>query len=140
MNRFVLGLGSNINPRSNIRLAIDALSRHFTIGAASRLVQTKPLGYTRQSDFLNGALLLTSDRDRADVEALLRAVEHDLGRRRTANRNAPRTIDLDMVVWNNQLVDDDYYDRKFLRTAVREVLPGFYPHRCALPARHTSTP
>jgi len=54
----------------------------------------------------------------------LREIESGLGRVRTANKNGPRTIDLDILVWNGEVVDADVYERGFLRDSIIELLPG----------------
>ncbi len=59
------------------------------------------------------------------MKTRLREIESGLGRVRTGNKNGPRTIDLDILVWNGEVVDDDVYEREFLKTSIRELLPGF---------------
>jgi 2-amino-4-hydroxy-6-hydroxymethyldihydropteridine diphosphokinase len=60
--------------------------------------------------------------DRDAFAAYLRLMEDRLGRVRTANKFGPRTIDLDIVVWNGEIVNADYSERDFVRDAVRELL------------------
>ena len=62
--------------------------------------------------------------DRHAVKAVLRGIENELGRIRTANKDGPRTIDLDVVVWNGGIVDDDVFQRDFLKQAVLELMPS----------------
>ena len=47
-----------------------------------------------------------------------------MGRVKSANKFGPRVIDLDIVVWNGEVTDEDYYSREFLRDAVEEVIEG----------------
>ncbi|MCI8553792.1 MAG: 2-amino-4-hydroxy-6-hydroxymethyldihydropteridine diphosphokinase [Clostridiales bacterium] len=100
MNRAVVALGANLGDRlQSLREAVAALDAlpDTRVEACSRLYETDPVGYMDQPDFLNAAALL---RTRLSPEALLGAllgVEAALGRRRSF-ANAPRTIDLDLLL------------------------------------------
>ena len=123
MNRAVIGLGSNIEPQVNVPKARKRIAERHVILAESPLVETSPVGYADQPDFTNGALLLETRADRERLKADLKAIEVTLGRRPGMNRYGPRTIDLDIVVWNGQVIDPDLYTRDYLRHAVLAVLP-----------------
>ena len=60
---------------------------------------------------------------RKELNQWLKGVENELGRVRTANKYGPRTIDLDIVIWDGKIVNQDLIERDFLKTAVSEVLP-----------------
>ena len=124
MNRVVIGLGSNIDPDRNIPKAVELLSQKFTVLKTSKFKSTKPVGFLDQSDFMNGAVLLTTDLERDQLKKELRKIETALGRKRRGSKFGPRPIDLDIVIWNGEIADNDFYERDFIRTAVREVLPG----------------
>lgn len=126
MNKVVIGAGSNINPRENIKLAKEKLSGHTKLINTSKFVKTEPIGYKDQNDFYNGAFLVNTEMRYKDLRELLKDIEKDLGRKRTGNINGPRTIDLDILIWNDRVVDQDVYDREFLQEAIRELMPGFY--------------
>ena len=121
MNTVIVGIGSNIDPDHHIDLAIRKLAEISRVVKVSSLRVTSPLGYTEQPDFVNGAALIESDQDSETFTRTLKGIEQELGRVKTANKNGPRTIDLDIVVWNGRVVDDDYYKRDFLREIAREV-------------------
>jgi 2-amino-4-hydroxy-6-hydroxymethyldihydropteridine diphosphokinase len=53
----------------------------------------------------------------------LKELESKLGRVNTDNRYGPRTIDLDILVWNGEVVDEEVYEREFLRKSIKELLP-----------------
>ena len=55
----------------------------------------------------------------------LKKIEVDMGRIKTSNKQGPREIDLDIIIWNNRVVDNDVYERKFLQNSILELLPGF---------------
>lgn len=124
-NRAVLGLGSNIDPEENTRKAIELIRAEFSLIKTSSFVRTEPVGFKEQAPFLNGALLIETELDAASLKARLREIEAELGRVRAENKNGPRTIDLDILVWNGAVVDDDVYEREFLKSSIIEILPGF---------------
>ena len=127
MSRAVIALGSNIRPQDNVPKAILRIGQTHRIMKKSRFTETPAIGSTPQPDFVNGALLIETAMDRDALKDWLRKVEAELGRVRSEDRNAPRTIDLDIVVWDGQIVDDDVYGRDFLRRAVEEVCPDLNP-------------
>jgi 2-amino-4-hydroxy-6-hydroxymethyldihydropteridine diphosphokinase len=51
-------------------------------------------------------------------------LESELGRVKTDNKHGPRSIDLDILVWNGEIVDGEVYEREFLRRSIEELLPG----------------
>jgi 2-amino-4-hydroxy-6-hydroxymethyldihydropteridine diphosphokinase len=61
---------------------------------------------------------------REELKSWLRELERELGRIRKSDRYDPRTIDLDIVVWGGEIMDEDVYEREFLRAAILEVCPG----------------
>ena len=98
-----VGLGSNLGDReATIRAALAALPGVF---AVSELRETDPVGVTEQPAFLNGAVALETELSpREHLESLL-AVERELGRERR-ERWGPRTIDLDLLLYGTETVDE----------------------------------
>jgi 2-amino-4-hydroxy-6-hydroxymethyldihydropteridine diphosphokinase len=122
MNTCVVGVGSNIQPEENIREALRILEEEQTLLSVSAMVETEPIGVTDQPAFINGAVKISTSMAQEEFSAYLKSVEDRLKRDRTKPRFGPRTIDLDVVVWNGKVVDRDYYTRQFLKNAVDEVL------------------
>lgn len=123
MNRVVIGVGSNIDPDKNIPAARERIAREHKVFAESQFVETEPVGFEDQPNFVNGAVLIGTQMERDELNDWLHEVERELGRVRGENRFGPRTIDLDVVVWNGEIVDGNVYDRPFLRQAVLELRP-----------------
>jgi 2-amino-4-hydroxy-6-hydroxymethyldihydropteridine diphosphokinase len=123
INRAVIGVGSNIEPEVHVPRARERIAERHRIVAESPLVETSPVGYVHQPDFTNGALLLETRVDRQRLRADLKAIEALLGRQHGEDRYGPRTIDLDIVVWNGEVIDQDLYTRAYLREAVLAVWP-----------------
>ncbi|HKB59640.1 MAG TPA: 2-amino-4-hydroxy-6-hydroxymethyldihydropteridine diphosphokinase [Gallionellaceae bacterium] len=103
MQTAFIGLGSNLKePRAQVLHAIEALGRmpHTRLLARSSLWRSAPVGYLDQPDFINAVVKLeTGLAPRALLDALL-ALEHDNGRTREF-RNAPRTLDLDLLLYGD---------------------------------------
>ena len=123
MNQVIISVGSNIEPDKNIAKAREILSKDFEVVAETDFISTKPVGYTQQPDFLNGAVLIRTDLKLEPLRQHLRKIEDTLGRRRTILKFGPRTVDLDIVVWNGKLLDPDFYERDYLKKAVLELMP-----------------
>ena len=102
-------MGANIGPREVTLLrAVDLLSAEpgIDVLAVSGLRETAPIGNVDQPEFLNGAVTVeTSLSPRELLDALLR-VERELGRVRDGPRWGPRTIDLDLLVYGDEIVDE----------------------------------
>lgn len=122
-NRVIIGVGSNINPEKNIGLAKTAIESAHELLKASSFVKTEPLGFKNQDKFTNGAFLIRTEMDLDELKSWLNNLESKLGRVKTENKNGPRTIDLDILVWNGEIVDGDVAERKFLRESIDELMP-----------------
>lgn len=121
MNSVIISIGSNIDPEPNITRMLAILEKDCKLLKVSEMVSTKPIGMTNQSDFMNGAALLETNMERGDFTRYLKSVEDKLGRDRSLPKFGPRTMDLDIIVWNGDIIDDDYYSRDFLCQAVKSL-------------------
>ncbi len=121
MNLVIVSVGSNIEPLKNINKAADILADMNCLISVSGFVKTRPVGFTDQPDFLNGSFYISTSLNQPELKNKLREIELELGRIRTANKNDPRTIDLDIVVFNGDIVDPDYYRYPFVQTSVDEI-------------------
>jgi dihydroneopterin aldolase/2-amino-4-hydroxy-6-hydroxymethyldihydropteridine diphosphokinase len=109
--RVFVSLGSNIDAEQNLREAVRRLARcthrsHCRLLAVSPVYETQPVGKTDRPDFLNAAALIETDLPAAELKSqVLSAIEAELGRVRTADKNAPRTIDLGISLYDDQVLD-----------------------------------
>ncbi len=124
MNKVVIGLGSNIEPLKNIESARKILAEKYLVLCESKFVQTKPIGKLDQPDFINGSILIATPVTQNILLAELKEIEISLGRTEAFERYGPRTIDLDIVVWNGEVIDQDFYHRSFLKNSVLEIFPN----------------
>lgn len=124
MNRVVIALGSNIDPEINIQKALKALKQKYTIQGESGIQRTKCFGDATQADFLNSAVLIETEMETSPLKAELKQIETQLGRAIDHDHNGPRTIDLDIVVWNETIIDRDFYQRDYLKKSALELIPN----------------
>jgi 2-amino-4-hydroxy-6-hydroxymethyldihydropteridine diphosphokinase len=123
MNTVIIGVGSNIDAERNVSTAKRMLGEKLNVLGESRFVRTKPIGHREQQDFLNGSLLIKTRLGCKRLKTLLKGVETALGRDAGEDRYGPRKMDLDILVWNGEIVDSDVYKREFLRRSVIELCP-----------------
>ncbi|QGY43583.1 2-amino-4-hydroxy-6-hydroxymethyldihydropteridine diphosphokinase [Maribellus comscasis] len=122
MNYAIVGIGSNIDAETNIKNMLTNLKQRVNVIKVSPLLKTKPIGIENQPDFTNGAVKIETGLNRENLIKLLKSIENEMGRDRSQSKFGPRCIDLDLVVWNGEIVDQDYYTRDFLRDSVKNVL------------------
>ncbi|MCO7229734.1 2-amino-4-hydroxy-6-hydroxymethyldihydropteridine diphosphokinase [Halomonas sp. CnH100-B] len=118
----VISVGSNIEPEHHFAQALEILSSECELVARSEAVRTAPVGFQQQPDFLNAALVVRTTLERDAFKAYLKAVEHRLGRVRGPIKSGPRTMDLDIVAWDGDVVDDGYFQHDYVRGPVDDVL------------------
>jgi 2-amino-4-hydroxy-6-hydroxymethyldihydropteridine diphosphokinase len=107
--RAYLGLGANLGDRdATIHRAVELLGRDgdVEVVAVSTLRETDPVGLVDQPRFLNGVAVVETKLSPRELLDRLLAVERVLGRTRTGPRYGPRTIDLDLLVYGDEMVDE----------------------------------
>jgi 2-amino-4-hydroxy-6-hydroxymethyldihydropteridine diphosphokinase len=108
--RAYVGLGANIGPREATLLrAVDliAVVPGVAVLELSSFRETEPVGITDQPEFLNGALALDTTLSPRELLDALLAVERELGRVRIdGERWGPRTIDLDLLLYGDETIDE----------------------------------
>ncbi|WP_321475795.1 2-amino-4-hydroxy-6-hydroxymethyldihydropteridine diphosphokinase [uncultured Paludibaculum sp.] len=101
-----LALGSNLgDKRSNLVEAIRRIGAFATVKSVSSFHETDPVGFLDQDRFLNAAVRVSTDLTPQDFLARLLAVEVAMGRVRTIP-NGPRTLDLDILLWDSRVIDE----------------------------------
>ena len=105
MTRAYVGLGANLGDReATMRRAIDLLGDEVV--AVSTFRETDPVGYEDQPRFLNAAVALETALTSRELLDRLLAVERELGRTRDGPRYGPRTIDCDLLMYGEEIVDE----------------------------------
>ncbi len=132
MNRAFIFIGTNIDREKNYLEAVRRLARVGKLVCVSSLYRTAPIGGEGE-DFLNGAVLLETRLTAHELKQALGQLEAAMGRVRTNDRNAPRTIDLDLVLYNREALDDGQVrvpdplilKRPFLAQTLAELAPDY---------------
>lgn len=118
-----LSLGSNIQPRENMLAAINLLRQKVTVNAISTIWETDAVGSSGPR-FLNAAAWISTPLLMEELKSkVLADIEQALGRVRTGDKNAPRTIDLDIVVYDERVIDANLWTREFLAIPLAELRP-----------------
>jgi 2-amino-4-hydroxy-6-hydroxymethyldihydropteridine diphosphokinase len=102
-----LGLGSNVGDKErNIRKAIELIDQECTVLKKSKLYKTDPVGYMEQDWFLNRVIEVETSRKPKELLRFLKSIEKKLGRQKTV-KNGPRTIDIDILLYDDILLDSE---------------------------------
>lgn len=108
MNRVVVSLGSNIQKEKNLPQAVLLLRQRCHVVAVSSVYETKPVGLKGQPIFWNAAAIIDTELGAADFKReILAWIEQRLERKRSSDPNAPRTIDVDITLYNTEIFDLD---------------------------------
>ncbi len=106
-NRLILLLGSNLGDRlANIRLCVCMIKRikGLELLGITPIYETRPIGVKGHPDYLNCGLLAETTLDPFDLLEMLKLIEKRLGRR-NKGKNLPRTIDIDILLWEQQYIN-----------------------------------
>ncbi|TSC57203.1 MAG: 2-amino-4-hydroxy-6-hydroxymethyldihydropteridine diphosphokinase, partial [Candidatus Peregrinibacteria bacterium Greene0416_19] len=127
--------GSNIDPERNLRKAAHLLREQWPRIRFSRVYETAPRDKQDQPPFLNAVAVFDSDEPPEDIHRILQAIEQTLGKHVT-ERFGPRTIDLDLLLYGDAVIDTPtlqvphprMHERRFVLEPLRELLSADLPH------------
>lgn len=134
VNTAYLSLGSNIEPANNLKAALKLLAAKTRLIAISSVWETRPVGLTDQPNFLNAAVIVETDLTAQQLkQEVLARIEQSLGRVRQADKNAPRPIDLDIMLFNRQIIqlghrhipNPEIIERPFVAIPLAEIAPDY---------------
>ena len=134
MTRAFVGLGANLGAREHtLQAAVDALAAEAGVDvvAVSILRETEPVGVGDQPLFLNGAAELETSLGARELLDRLLAVEQRFGRVRTPAEHGPRTLDLDLLLYGDEVIDEPgltvphprLHERRFALEPLAELVP-----------------
>ncbi len=104
ISRAYLSLGSNREPEANLRSAFAALRERFGLVVVSPVYRTRAVGFDG-ADFLNAAAVIESALDPYALNAWLHALEDAHGRDRSGPRYSDRTLDIDIVLFDDRVLE-----------------------------------
>jgi GTP cyclohydrolase I len=102
--RAFIGVGANLEPERHLRQAVEQLGQRVKIVALSRLYRSRPLARPEQPDFLNGVMEIETDHSPTRLKRELREIERALGRQRGEDQHSARSIDLDLLLYDDWLL------------------------------------
>ena len=123
-------MGSNIEPEESISLALALLGERVRITGVSTFYRTRPEGRPDQPDFVNGVVEIETELSEVELREALHRIETALGRVRTEDKYASRTIDLDVLVregsmdWDPQIAERGFVAIPLAELAPDLILPG----------------
>jgi len=127
LHKIFLSLGSNIQPEKNLPGAILLLNKHGRVQSISNAWESRAVG-TNAPNFLNACVLfITASAPRDLKELVIHPIEAELGRIRSEDKNAPRTIDIDIVMIDGAPVNLEFWNYAFIVVPMAELTPEF-PH------------
>ncbi len=125
LHDFYLGLGSNIQPETNLAKGIARLRQHGKIVEFSDVWESAAVGSTGPN-FLNLCIRYAAEQDETALKRdVLLPIEAGLGRLRNGDKNAPRTLDIDILALDGKPIHPERWDYPFVVVPLAELIPGF---------------
>ena len=128
-----IALGSNLGDKeNNLKEALRRLAKKgITVRRVSGFIATEPYGVTDQPDFLNAVAEIETEKSPPELLQMLLQTEKEMGRRRT-RRWGERNIDLDLLLYDDQVIDlpelkvphPDMQNRDFVLRPLAQIAPG----------------
>ena len=108
MSTVYIGLGANLgNREANLRAALRGLWRMGRVEAVSSLYETEPAGGPEQPPYFNAACRFETGLEPIPLLRFLQSLEHELGRRPGGERWGPRPVDLDVLLYEDRVIEDE---------------------------------
>jgi 2-amino-4-hydroxy-6-hydroxymethyldihydropteridine diphosphokinase len=125
MHRAYLSIGSNIEPEIHLPQSIQLLRAYGEVESISSAWETHAVG-SNGPNFLNACILFLTDLQPYELkEQIIRPIEARLGRVRSMDKNAPRPIDLDVVLFDDKPFNTDFWEYAFVTVPLAELIPNF---------------
>jgi dihydroneopterin aldolase/2-amino-4-hydroxy-6-hydroxymethyldihydropteridine diphosphokinase len=129
--RVFVSVGSNVDPEKNITGSLQLLNDDVGIRGVSTFYRTPALNQPEDPPFINGVIEVGGALSPYELKTLLQRTERAFARERTADRNAPRTLDLDLLLYGDLvsssetlvLPHPDIYERPFVAIPLLQLAP-----------------
>jgi len=120
-----LNLGSNIQPETNLLKAVKLLSQYGEILKTSTVWESEAVG-TKGPNYLNVCILFRSPYPQRELkEQVTRRIEAQLGRQRTADKYSPRSMDIDIVLFDDRPAQGDLWELAYVVVPLAEIYPEY---------------
>lgn len=134
-NQSYISLGTNMGDREGfLTKAIKEISQHeeIVVEQVSSIYETDPVGYLEQDPFLNVVIKISTNLTPIQLLEVTQSIEQGLGRKREL-RWGPRTIDLDILLYNQENIEVEHlriphprmFERSFVLIPLKEINPSF---------------
>ncbi len=134
-----LSLGSNIQPEQNLVRAIQLLQEQGTIEQISRAWESRSVG-AEGPNYLNACIAFSTPLTHQELkEQVTLPIELKLGRKRTENKFAPRTMDIDIILYDDQSCDDKSWEKAFVVVPLAEIYPDYQNPLANEPIQETAS-
>lgn len=121
-----LNIGSNIEPERNLRESIRLLRQLGQVKAVSNAWQSHAFG-SDEPDFLNACVLFLTPLEASELKVkIIRPIEAKLGRVRSKDKYAPRTIDIDIILFDDEPFAGEFWSNAFVVVPLADLLPDFH--------------
>jgi 2-amino-4-hydroxy-6-hydroxymethyldihydropteridine diphosphokinase len=133
MHPVYLSLGTNLGDRfGNLSRAVEQLREHLTVTAVSPVYSTEAWGYKDQPSFINACVAAMTSLSPRELLKVVKGIERDMGRTPTRHWG-PRLIDIDIIFYNGQVVDEPdlvvphphVAERAFVLAPLADIIPNF---------------
>lgn len=125
LHQAYLSLGSNIDAENNLPKAIELLREIGEVISISSVWESESVGFDGPN-FLNACVLFLTDLQPVELkERIIRPIEAKLGRVRSEEKNAPRPIDIDILLFDNQPLNTEFWNYAFVIVPLAELIPDF---------------
>ena len=120
-----LNLGSNIQPETNLPKALKLLREHGEVQQVSSVWESEAVG-TTGPNYLNVCVIFKSTLSQvALIEKVIRTIELQLGRIRSDDKFAPRTIDIDIVIFDDRFINQNSWELAYVLVPLAEIYPYY---------------
>ena len=125
LHKVYLNLGSNIQPEINLVRAIQILSEYGEVRGVSNAWESQSVG-APAPNYLNACVLFLSSLNKFDLkEKVIRPIETRLGRERSEDKYIPRTMDIDIILFDDHLHKDSFWNDAFVIVPLAEIYPEY---------------
>jgi len=125
LHQAYLSLGSNIDASDNLTKAVEMLREAGDVPSISSVWESESVGFNGPN-FLNVCVVFRTFIEKDNLkEVVIRPIEARLGRVRGAEKSAPRTVDIDLLLYDETPLNTDFWEYAFVVVPLAELIPNF---------------